>query len=179
MKRLFATLILAAALFGATPVFAQSSADNIDQPTVEIVAPSNWTRNSLKPDDVRIASFVDPKTSNSIEVIGKQIIRPEFKDALFQTFDKKLQEASLTVVDSATQERTFELNDGTSRTGTWKEYSFTSDRIKISVLEYYFISQNYVVIIVGYFSANDRESGLSTMEEFIKTVTDKKVAAGN
>ncbi len=178
MKRLFATLILAAALFGASPVFAQSS-DPLEQATVEIVAPANWTRTTLKSDDVRIAAFVDPKTSNSIEVIGKQIIRPEFKDALFQTFDQKLKEASLEIIDSATQERSFTLSDGTTRTGTWKEYSFSSDKVRISVLEYYFISQNYVVIIVGYFSSSDRDSGLKTMEDFIKTVTDKKLTAGN
>ena len=180
MKRFLTTLALALTILVAAPVSAQTQANSVDTPTVEIVAPAGWKRSTLSEDDVRIAAFIDPKTSNSIEVIGKQVIRSEHIESLYDAFDKQLQNASLQKNESASvPNKEFVLVDGTKRSGRWNEYTYTTSDIKIIVADYLFESQNFVVIVVGYFSAAEYDKGIESMTEFIKTLTDKEDATAN
>lgn len=153
----------------ATPAFAQENT-NIKTATVAIVQPQGWNKASEN-DERRIASFVESRTENRIDILSKLIIREEHAPALFEAFADQIIENGFTVVSNAT-EKSFVLSDGRLRKGEWSEYSYTTSNIPISIITYTFTAQNMAYIVVAYFSRAEREGGIEKLTELIQNMVD-------
>ena len=169
MKRVALILLPLALIIFATPAFAQETA-NKNGVTVAIVQPQGW-KTATEKDERRIASFIESRTENRIDILSKLVIREEHAPALFEAFADQIIENGFTMVTPGF-EKSFNLSDGRKRNGEWSEYNYTTSNIPISIVTFTFTAQNMAYIVVGYFSRAERESGIEKITELIQNTVD-------
>ena len=182
MKKHLASLALAAlttlgCLTIPNAAFAQDT-DSI-KPNVNLTAPDGWddkkndeTKNNL------IAVYVDPKSEHRIEVMARRNTSPKHAKALFDAFHEQLKN-NFSQEDK--DERTYLLNDGSTRKGQYITYETHEAEVPISVTTYAFVTDkeesenhkidNIAYIVVGYFANAKREEGQKVFESFIQSMT--------
>ncbi len=179
MKRLIMMLLLGASLLTAAPVMAQSPANDApaaqaadNELPVKLEIPNGWTIKNLPEGDKRFVVYEDTNTASSIEVLGKQLIRAEHAQTLFKAFDGQLVNVGFVKNNAATTDKTFKLTDGSNRTGSWYAYSYQKGAVAVQVSAYIFTVKNFAVIVVGYFSAAEEETGIKQMETLIQNMVE-------
>ena len=139
---------------------------------VLVSSPLAWQTLPL-PSGNHLASFYDPKTENRVEVLQKEVVRKKHASALVDAFSSQLVSSGFSVTSSVL-EKDYTLVDGSTRVGAWTEYSFVASDIPIIVVTYSFLIQNHVILVVGYFSRVERESGLIRLEEVISGMVERR-----